>query len=97
MDMVDQECNQGTLPIVCTFCTTFLAELLVKVNEENNLILYGREQVIVTDEVKDIRPAEPDKVRKCFPGLSIHGITERMVSEVLRIECKYRTVQLNTP
>lgn len=80
MDMVDKQLDHGAFFRFCTLLATFLHELMIKIDKERDLILNRGEKVVLTNEIEDIRPTKPNKVRKSFARLAIHGISAELLA-----------------
>ena len=102
MDVVHQECNRGNRirVDVLPFVLALLPQLLVELHEQERLVLHVREQVIFTNEVKDVRAAQAQEVRESLAWLSIECVAEEVtkVSDMLQYGVNTgRTALRDTP
>lgn len=59
-----------------------LADISVKVEQENGLILYIGEEVVVAHQVEHARSTESEEVRKSFAWLTVCDVPVQCVKEV---------------
>ena len=54
-----------------------LAQLLIELDEEQSLVLHVREEVVLSDEIKNVRAAQAQEVWECFAWLAVERIELR--------------------
>ena len=62
---------------VFSILLALLAQLLVELDEEQSLVLYIREEVVLSDEIKDIRATQAQEVWECFAWLAVERVELR--------------------
>lgn len=75
--MIDQERDGGAgLQFdMLVLLLPLLPQLLVKFDEEERLVLDGREKVILSNEVEYVRTAEPEEERQGFARLAVDHVS----------------------
>ena len=73
MYVVHQQPNRSTVSRVALLAglAPLLHELKVELDEEQRLVLHGREQVVLADEVEDVRAPEAQEVGQRLARLSV--------------------------
>jgi hypothetical protein len=56
---------------------TLCHQLLIEFHEEKGLVLDIGEEVIIADQLKNVWPAKPKKVRQCFARLPVLDVPRR--------------------
>jgi hypothetical protein len=78
MGMIDKELDSSSMTTLCTLhillFVDFAFSFLIKLYQEQSLILNRREQVMFPNKIKDVRSSESQEVRKSFSRLSIDEI-----------------------
>ena len=84
MDVVDKKRDRRNRVCVdvLALLLPLLAELLVKLDEEQRLVLHVGEQVVLADEVEHVRAAQTEEERKRLSGLSVESIPTQNVRRV---------------
>ena len=80
MYVVYEQLDRDTLGRINIFSSflPFLCDLLVKFNKEQYLVSDGREKIMLSYKIEDIRPAKSQVERQCLSWLPIGGISDRV-------------------
>ena len=79
MDVINEQRygRDGVSIDVFSILLALLAQPLIELNEEQSLVLYIRKEVVLSDEIKDIRAAQAQEVWECLAWLAVERIELR--------------------
>jgi len=95
-------CLGGSLCVVLdVFRTVFflllLEQLLIKLNEKQSLVADIREEVILSDEIEDVWPPQPQEELERLSWLTVRSVPGGMLMRRLDVVIRMLTVQQDIP
>ena len=76
MDVIYEQLDRSALfwADILALLPPLLHQLMVKLNEEQRLVLHRGEEVVLANEVEDVWPPQAQEEGERFARLAIHGV-----------------------
>ena len=80
--MINEQCNSSALARIDFFSglSSLLHKLMIEFDKEECLVLHSSEQIVISNEIEDVGPAQAQKVWQGLPRLAVRGIANRKAS-----------------